>query len=77
MRIKIANWGNYPFADADEKRFSLVRELREKVLTSGEGIARGNGRCYGDASLADVVFSTLGLNRILGFDAGEGILEQD
>jgi FAD/FMN-containing dehydrogenase len=75
MRTKIANWGNYPYEDADEKNFSLLRELREKLLSSDQGIARGNGRCYGDASLAPVVFSTLHFNKILDFDAAEGILD--
>jgi hypothetical protein len=75
MRTKIANWGNYPYEDADEKNFSLLRELREKLLSADQGIARGNGRCYGDASLAPVVFSTLHFNKILGFDATEGILD--
>lgn len=75
MRKKIANWGNYPYEDSDEKRFSLVRELQEKLLATDHGIARGNGRCYGDASLSPVVFSTLAFNKILGFDAGAGILD--
>lgn len=75
MRKKIANWGNYPYADADEKGFSLIRELREKLLSTEEGIARGNGRCYGDASLSPVVFSTLAFNKILGFDTNEGVLD--
>lgn len=42
---------------------------------SGKGIARGNGRCYGDASLADTVFSTLKFNHILDFNAFQGIID--
>jgi decaprenylphospho-beta-D-ribofuranose 2-oxidase len=75
MRTRIANWGNYPFEETDERNFSLLRELKEKLLTADQGIARGNGRCYGDASLAPVVFSTLHFNKILGFDPGQGILD--
>jgi decaprenylphospho-beta-D-ribofuranose 2-oxidase len=72
MKTRIANWGNFPFEDADERNFRLVKELKEKVLSAESGIARGNGRCYGDASLAPVVFSTLHFNKILGFDAESG-----
>jgi decaprenylphospho-beta-D-ribofuranose 2-oxidase len=75
MRTRIANWGNYPFEETDERNFSLLRELKEKLLTADHGIARGNGRCYGDASLAPVVFSTLHFNKILGFDPEQGILD--
>jgi decaprenylphospho-beta-D-ribofuranose 2-oxidase len=75
MKTRIANWGNFPFEDADERNFSLVKELKEKVLAAESGIARGNGRCYGDASLAPVVFSTLHFNKILGFDQQQGILD--
>jgi decaprenylphospho-beta-D-ribofuranose 2-oxidase len=75
MKTRIANWGNYPFEETDERNFSLLRELKEKLLTADHGIARGNGRCYGDASLAPVVFSTLHFNKILGFDPEQGILD--
>jgi FAD/FMN-containing dehydrogenase len=38
-------------------------------------IPRGNGRCYGDASLANKTISTLNYNRILSFDIANGIFE--
>jgi decaprenylphospho-beta-D-ribofuranose 2-oxidase len=37
-------------------------------------IARGNGKSYGDASLADHVLCTLGLNKILSFDPENGVV---
>lgn len=75
MKKKIANWGNYPAIAADEQSFTLVRELQQKLKQVPEGIARGMGRCYGDAALAPTVFSTLHHNHILGFDEAEGILD--
>lgn len=37
-------------------------------------IARGNGKCYGDAALGSHIVSTLRLNRLLGFDPENGII---
>ena len=37
-------------------------------------IARGNGRCYGDASLAETVISTRKFDKLLAFDASAGVL---
>ena len=38
-------------------------------------IARGNGRCYGDSSLNENIFSTLRLNKVINFDEQSGIFE--
>jgi FAD/FMN-containing dehydrogenase len=75
MKKKIANWGNYPVMETDEKSFSFAGQLSE-ALNGKEGvIARGNGRCYGDASLAAHTFSTLKFDKILSFDRSSGIFE--
>lgn len=75
MKKNIANWGNYPVIEADVKPFTLVRELQQKLSASNETIARGMGRCYGDAALSDTVLSTLSFHHILGFDETEGIID--
>lgn len=75
MKKSISNWGNYPVIQANESSFSNINELRMNLHNSGKGIARGNGRCYGDASLADTVFSTLKFNHILDFNAFQGIID--
>lgn len=75
MKKKIANWGNYPIVETEEKSFSLDEQLAGAVNTSGSVIARGNGRCYGDASLAPNTISTLKYDKVLSFDTAEGIFE--
>ncbi|MFL5808983.1 MAG: FAD-binding protein [Flavisolibacter sp.] len=75
MKKTIANWGNYPVMETDEKSFSFAEQLNE-TLQNNEGIvARGNGRCYGDASLAKNTISTLQFDQILSFDTQKGSFE--
>ncbi len=75
MKQKIANWGNYPVMDSEVKSFSFDDQLGELVNSMDHFIPRGNGRCYGDASLAYKTISTLNYNRILSFDISNGIFE--
>lgn len=75
MKKIIANWGNYPVVETDEKNFSFAEQLSETLLNADEIIARGNGRCYGDASLAKNTISTLKYDKLLSFDSEKGILE--
>jgi decaprenylphospho-beta-D-ribofuranose 2-oxidase len=75
MKMKIANWGNYPKMDSDVRSFTFREQLLELMQLPGSFIARGNGRCYGDASLAATTVSTLHYNRILSFDTINGIFE--
>jgi decaprenylphospho-beta-D-ribofuranose 2-oxidase len=75
MKKKIANWGNYPVVESDEKSFAYFDQLQSALAASGEVIARGNGRCYGDASLEKNTLSTLKYDKILSFDTEKGIFE--
>ena len=75
MKKKIANWGNYPVMETEEKTFIFKEQLAEAVLHSDNIIARGNGRCYGDASLAKHTISTLKYDKVLSFDTEKGIFE--
>jgi len=75
MKKNIANWGNYPVMESDERSFSLEEQLAGALLQSDGVIARGNGRCYGDASLAPNTVSTLKYNKILSFDTERGLFE--
>src|ERR1700744_5237227 len=75
MKKQIANWGNYPAIDADEESFVFGDQLDVLVHKNEPFIARGNGRCYGDASLSERTISTLKFDKILSFDKQNGIFE--
>lgn len=75
MKKRIANWGNYPVMESDERLFSFDDQLQELICTMPYCIPRGNGRCYGDASLAAATLSTLKYDKILSFDTDQGIFE--
>src|SRR6185312_12165942 len=76
MRKTIANWGNYPAIESEEVQFTSISELKNIVTSNATAIARGNGRCYGDASLSsNVTISTLKFDKVLDFDTNEGIFE--
>jgi FAD/FMN-containing dehydrogenase len=73
-RMLLRNWGNYPEAQALVLTPDTPDALASCVAAQTKLIARGNGRCYGDAALADVVVSTRHLNRITAFDPSTGLL---
>jgi decaprenylphospho-beta-D-ribofuranose 2-oxidase len=75
MKQQIANWGNYPRMESDVKSFTFTEQLSQLMSTTDHFIPRGNGRCYGDASLAVNTISTLNYRRILSFDTVNGIFE--
>ena len=72
---KVTNWGNYPIVDSVMKSADSIAEIQKFVVSNKEVIARGNGRCYGDASLGDAIFSTRRLNKFISFDRLNGIIE--
>src|ERR1700712_2864095 len=75
MKKKIANWGNFPVMQSNESSFSFPEQLNGLVNREGSLIPRGNGRCYGDASLSERTVSTLKFDKILSLDIENGIFE--
>ena len=75
MKKQIANWGNYPVIESNEVSFAFREELPRILSENSPLIARGNGRCYGDASLAANTISTLKFDKILAFDKMTGVFE--
>lgn len=75
MKKKIANWGNYPVMQSNESSFSFPEQLNRLIAGEGSLIPRGNGRCYGDASLSGHTVSTLKFDKILSFDSVNGLFE--
>jgi decaprenylphospho-beta-D-ribofuranose 2-oxidase len=72
MKKLITNWNNYPVVEAREISFDYERELAQKL--NQQSIPHGNGRCYGDASLAPEVVNTLRYDKVLAFDELNGII---
>ncbi|WP_419870970.1 FAD-binding oxidoreductase [Chryseobacterium sp. CT-SW4] len=72
---KVTNWGNYPVVEKEMRSEDTLGKIKNFVLSNNEVIARGNGRCYGDASLGEHIFSTKKLNKFISFDRLNGIIE--
>ncbi|MFP3599538.1 FAD-binding protein [Chryseobacterium sp. SIMBA_029] len=72
---KVTNWGNFPVVEKEMRSEDSFKKIREFVLNHNEVIARGNGRCYGDASLGEHIFSTKKLNKFISFDRLNGVIE--
>jgi FAD/FMN-containing dehydrogenase len=75
MKKEIANWGNYPVMESDERNFTLLEDIQKHIPSAEAFIPRGNGRCYGDASLAPNTINTVNFNKILSFDKENGVFE--
>ncbi|OCA76623.1 FAD-linked oxidase [Chryseobacterium contaminans] len=72
---RVTNWGNFPVVEKEMRSEDSFKNIKEFVLSHNEVIARGNGRCYGDASLGESIFSTKKLNKFISFDRLNGIIE--
>lgn len=72
---KVTNWGNFPVVEKEMRSEDQYSKIKDFVLNHNEIIARGNGRCYGDSSLAESIFSTKKLNKFISFDRLNGIIE--
>lgn len=72
---KVTNWGNFPIVEKEMRTADSLKAIQDFVLTHNEIAVRGNGRCYGDASLGEHIFSTKRLNKFISFDRLNGIIE--
>ena len=72
---KVTNWGNFPVVEKEMRSDDSVSNIKKIVRENNEVIARGNGRCYGDASLGEHIFSTKRLNKFVSFDRLNGVIE--
>src|SRR5258705_6772149 len=74
MKSVVSNWSEFPVREAEIVSLRRKGEI-ELLLQQGDVIARGLGRCYGDASLAQNIISTTHYNSILSFDPATGVIE--
>lgn len=72
--MRISNWGNYPFINADVQELDRIKHFQRALESSTPLIARGLGRCYGDSALSDTILSTRTFNRFISFDDHTGTL---
>ncbi|WP_340152603.1 FAD-binding oxidoreductase [uncultured Marivirga sp.] len=72
QKTSITNWNKFPEIEAEIKHYTLGSENNPSFLKN-DFSPRGNGRSYGDASLGEVVCSSLRHNKILFFDKAEGL----
>ncbi len=78
-KLSLSGWGNHPRSECEVYRPASVAALHSAVAGRDQGslIARGLGRAYGDAAVnadQEVALMT-GMNRFLGFDPSEAILD--
>lgn len=71
----VTNWGNFPVVEKEMKSEDSSAKIQEYIRDNHDIIARGNGRCYGDAALSENIFSTKRLNKFISFDRLNGIIE--
>ena len=73
-QIKLHGWGRYPVIAAESALFETTAQA-ERLLDSGENwIAHGMGKSYGDSALSDRVLCTRRFNKLLAFDAAQGVV---
>ncbi len=75
MKTAVTNWSEYPVKEADLFYFGTPGELRKQVSGKAQLIARGLGRCYGDASLNETIIGTEKYDKALRFDEDLGVFE--
>jgi decaprenylphospho-beta-D-ribofuranose 2-oxidase len=75
MEKKLSGWGHYPVVKGSVESFVFKDQLEPLLVNEQPFIARGNGRSYGDSSLAARVISTLKFDKVLSFDTKTGVFE--
>jgi len=74
-RHTVAGWGRFPVTQARLLTpGSHASLLRDALPADFSGIARGQGRSYGDSALADQVLQTSRLDALLSLDESAGLL---
>lgn len=74
MKSIISNWGLYPSVECDLFIPNNYEEVKKFIIENKQIIARGNGRCYGDASISNKIISSIGLNKIIEFNEITGVI---
>lgn len=73
-KMELSNWTNFPVQEVEFAEYPFKENVIDFAGKKDGYIVRGNGRCYGDASLGDKVLSTLSLSNVLDFNSESGLL---
>jgi len=75
--VELQSWGRLAAKPHQLLQLSDTRRLAQEISGSAPGIVHGMGRSYGDVCLnpGGVAWSSLQLDRFLGFDRETGVLE--
>lgn len=74
-RKTITNWGGYPAVNSEVWENEFLGDIMDTVKKEEGLIARGNGRCYGDAALSERIISTLKYNKFIRFEPENRLFE--
>jgi len=72
--MQISGWGRYSFVKAEIKKVKNLIEIEKLIKQNKKVIARGLGRSYGDSANNDFIVDITQLNKILEFDAVNGVI---
>ena len=72
--MKISGWGRYPYIESESTYFETRDQLRDRLGKQQDCIAYGRGRSYGDSALNRSVIRTDGFDKILAFNAADGVV---
>jgi FAD/FMN-containing dehydrogenase len=72
--MKISGWGRFPYIESEGFYFETRNQLLGGVQKQQECIVYARGRSYGDSALNRHVICTDRFDKILAFDAAEGIV---
>lgn len=72
--MKLSAWGRYPCIEAEGRFFWTRKDLLECLDGPGDCIVYAKGRSYGDSAINERVILTGRYDKILYFDAKEGVV---
>jgi FAD/FMN-containing dehydrogenase len=72
--MRLTSWGRYPQIEASGELFETSDQLKRQIDGAGDVIAYGMGRSYGDSALNQRVVFSRRFNKILHFDAEQGLV---
>lgn len=71
--VRVSGWGRFPVVDTDLLRPRSFQAIGEAIAHASGGVARGNGRAYGDAGIGlSRTIEMTAFDRVRSFDPDTG-----